>query len=87
MPKTLSEMVKTPIKIKAKKNTEINNIPYKPTFYLSSQELPAIKDWQVGKEYELLIKVKQIALRENLDEKGGKKFNADFEIQSIALSK
>lgn len=36
-----------------------------PGFSLSKEELPKIKKWEVGKTYEMKIKVKMTSYREN----------------------
>lgn len=33
----------------------------KPTLYLTENDLPAIKDWKVGKKYDLILTVKMIS--------------------------
>lgn len=57
---------------------------YKPTLNgISVKQLPEIKKWKVGKEYELCIKVKMTALRDG--EYGEKGLSASFEIQNISV--
>jgi len=34
----------------------------KPTFSLTSKELPEVKDWQVGKKYRIVLDVEQVGL-------------------------
>lgn len=51
------------------------SMPSKPMISLSSKDLPEIKKWKVGKEYEIELKVKQKGMR---DEDGV--MRAEFEI-------
>ena len=51
--KTLGEEVEGPMNI------------FLPGFSLSKEELPKIKKWEVGKTYEMKIKVKMTSYREN----------------------
>jgi hypothetical protein len=63
-------------------------MPHKslPSLYLTAEDLPAIKDWEVGKTYELAIKVIQTS--KNQDEVNGKKnLSARFEIKGIKVLK
>lgn len=50
----------------------------KPRFHLSSEMLPEIKKWKVGKTYELTMEVKQVGVRSSEDELVG-----DFEIVEV----
>lgn len=58
---------------------------------LNEMQLPAIKDWQVGEEYEIVVKVRQTAMREvdswDREEYGLPKgsIKADFEILSASV--
>lgn len=57
---------------------------------LDEIQLPAIKDWQVGEEYEIVVKVRQTGMREvdswDVEEYGLPKgsVKADFEILSAS---
>ena len=53
-----------------------------PTLYLDSKQVSEIRDWEVGEEYTLVIKVKQTGKNENDKEKDGKvnSVRADFDI-------
>lgn len=55
----------------------------RPTLYFSCDDLPAIKNWQVGEEYNLTIsaKMKSSQLRE--DKNGKQKLNAEFVVTKI----
>ena len=35
---------------------------FKPTITITSEDLPAIKDWKIGQEYDLKIKAKLVEL-------------------------
>ena len=56
----------------------------KPMFRLSSSELPALKNWEVGEEYNLLVKVRQVGkhVGEMHEEEEGEQegFHGEFEI-------
>lgn len=57
------------------------SVHFKPTLYLSERDLPALKDWEVGKNYQILLKVRQISKSEQTKTEyspGG--MNASFEI-------
>lgn len=62
-----------------KKQIGAIEIEMKPRLYLDSKILPAIKDWEVGEEYDILLRVKQVGLRERED---GGRLEADFVILS-----
>lgn len=49
----------------------------KPRLHLSSKDLPAIKNWEVGEDYEIKLKVRQESMHE--DERGGR--SATFVIE------
>ena len=36
----------------------------KPRVHLDSKMLPQIKDWKVGEKYDIMLRVKQVGLRE-----------------------
>lgn len=53
---------------------------HKPTFSLTTKELPEIANWKVGETYEIELKVKQVSLsQDNYD--GNNATCASFEIQ------
>lgn len=52
------------------------NYPKYPEIRIASEKLKSVKDWEVGKQYKILVSVKQIS-KETL-EKGG--ILAGFEI-------
>ncbi len=54
-------------------------IPSRPTISLDSKCLPEIKDWKVGKNYEIHLKVREVGVHEDsFDNK--KQLHATFEI-------
>lgn len=54
-------------------------VPSKPTISLDSKVLPKIKDWKVGKTYEVYLKIRQVSVHE--DDYDGKKYlHASFEV-------
>jgi hypothetical protein len=54
-------------------------IPTRETISLNSKTLPAIKNWKVGKNYEIHIKVREVGVHEdNFDDK--KQLHATFEV-------
>lgn len=52
-----------------------------PTFSLTEKDLPAIKDWKVGKKYKLEIEVEQISVSKN--EYGRSPMTARFRIHKV----
>jgi len=65
---------------------------HKGSITICSSDLPEIKNWQVGEEYELIVKVKQTALRE-VDKWEMEEYNdpagsikGEFEIQKVMVS-
>ena len=63
--------------------SEVSKIYY-PTVHFNSKELPEIKDWEVGKTYELKLKVKQKSMREAMH--GEEKMRiADFDIIGVEV--
>ena len=57
-----------------------------PSFSITADDLPAIKDWTVGKSYELKIKVRMKSLEERDTEKE-KKTRADLEVEAVEVYK
>ncbi len=54
---------------------------YYPSIHLNSKNLPAIKDWEVGEEYSVMLKIKQTSKSiENDQECSG-----SFEIREILV--
>lgn len=51
-----------------------------PSLYLNSEQLSEIKDWKVGEEYMLVLKVKQTSMSERDD-----KISADFDILEVGV--
>lgn len=61
--------------LKKQKEALSGAMEMKPRFHLSSKDLPEIKKWKIGKEYEISLKVKQKGMHEE-----GKEVDANFEI-------
>lgn len=77
-----------PSKVVEKKSSTKENYSYNPQPSLSIDEtiLPEVKDWSVGKEYELIIKVKQTETRiEDYGPNKGK-ITARFNITKIGVT-
>ena len=55
---------------------------YLPSFSITADDLPAVKNWDVGKTYELKTKVRMKSLTEQ-----EKKTRADLEIQAVEVYK
>lgn len=55
-------------------------IPSKPTISLDSKCLPAIKDWKVGKTYEIHLKVRETSVHEDDLPDNKKQLHASFEV-------
>lgn len=58
-------------------------VPEKPTISLDSKTLPAIKKWQVGKTYEVHLKIREKSVREDYTDK--KVQHATFEVNSAEV--
>lgn len=59
-----------------------------PTFTLTSQDLPDIKDWKIGGFYSLRVKVEQIQMGKGIDtymptKPGDTTMHARFQIKSV----
>jgi len=55
-------------------------IPSKPTISLDSKVLPAIKEWRVGKTYEIHLKIREISVHEDDLADNKKQLHASFEV-------
>ncbi len=76
-------------KLKAVKPRKMENIDVPtgeiyPTVCLNDKALPEIKDWEVGEEYYLVLKVEQTRKDMNSDD-GGENWHADFNIKEIGV--
>lgn len=58
---------------------------FKPTLYVSDKDLPQIKDWEVGEEYELIIKVKQRSFNEMQNRDGTKTISSELEVTDFVV--
>jgi hypothetical protein len=73
-------MAKKMKEIKGKSMAKESKEPeYKPTIYFDDKQLPAIKDWEVGKTYVVAMKIKMVSLR--LSEHN--KRSATFEVYGV----
>lgn len=61
------------------------NKPYYPNLYIDSQSLPEIKDWKVGEDYYLVVKVTQKSYSMRSTDDGEMKGHADFDIKEIGV--
>lgn len=55
-------------------------VPEKQTISLDSKVLPEIKDWRVGKTYEVHLKVRQVEVHEDTLSDNKKQLHARFEV-------
>lgn len=57
----------------------VDIVPSKPTISLDSKTLPKIKDWKVGKTYEVHLKIRETGVHEDSYE-DKKYLHATFEL-------
>ena len=55
-------------------------VPEKPTISLDSKVLPELKEWRVGKTYEIHLKVRQVEVHEDTLSDNKKQLHARFEV-------
>lgn len=70
--------------------------PYKPapSLRLTSEDLPAIKDWKVGQNYKLTVEVQMKGINQgspyemvdDSEDKADKKVSANFKVTSVRES-
>lgn len=63
---------------------------FKPSIHLDEKDLPAIREWEVGQKYVLILEVKQTSKNENEHTEGRKtikSMSASFEIQKVSTPK
>jgi hypothetical protein len=60
---------------------EVSSEKYYPSIYLSSKDLKEIKDWEVGKNYKVVLEIKQKSKSEDAD----KAISASFDIIKIGI--
>lgn len=53
----------------------------KPSIYVSDKDLPAIKTWKIGEEYEMIVKVKMTSVSTH----EGAGTNATLEVQDFMI--
>jgi len=57
-----------------------------PTFYIDIKNLPEAKEWEIGKEYEITLRIRQTGLSIRKNESSKEDYgNADFEIVGIGV--
>jgi hypothetical protein len=56
-----------------------------PYISLNAKQLPEIKKWEVGKEYEMTVKVKMNSYSENKSLSGSEIARASFDVIGIEL--
>lgn len=61
------------------------DIDYKPTLHVSDKDLPEIKKWKVGEEYEIIIKVTQKSASVIELPNGEQQVNASFEVTDMVI--
>lgn len=49
---------------------------YPPTVHFNDSQVPEIKDWSVGKTYQVVLEIKQTSMNQNKD----KSVDANFEV-------
>lgn len=58
----------------------------KPRLYLSSEDLPEIKDWDTGETYRVEVEIKMTSKSEDLFGKENKRrVNGSFDIESVEV--
>ena len=83
----LKELLKEKMeKVKPHKMDEPSEIKkeYFPTLHLNSKDLAEIKDWEVGKDYYVAMKITQTSSDMQSDEKG-ERWSASFDIKEIGV--
>jgi len=86
MLKELFEEKLKKVKPKKMEMSESSEKEHYPNFYLSSDTLPEIKDWEVGEEYKIVMTVEQKS-KSMHSEGREEKYNADFDIKKIGCMK
>lgn len=65
---------------------EMSNRRHLPTFMLTSEDLPEIKNWQIGKEYKVGMVVEQVSIRKGGFDEDSNKIEANFKVKKIAAN-
>ena len=55
----------------------------RPTFHVTDKELPAIKDWEVGEEYMVVLAGAELVSLSQDEMDGKKKWNAMFRVSQV----
>jgi len=73
-------------KVKPEKNgmPEVKSKEYFPSVHFDSKTLPEIKDWEVGEEYVVVMKLKQTSYSEHENDKENTA-DASFDIVEIGV--
>jgi len=61
-------------------NMKLDSGKYLPTLYFDEKQVPEIKDWEVGEEYDVVLRLKQTSKNENELEPDENNLNAGFNI-------
>ena len=86
------QIVNQPVKVKSADMEHDSKPPMPHLGSVSEKTLPAIKNWKVGKEYTLEIKVKMTGIRQgygyelgmsSMNDKKPRPMTADFEVTEI----
>lgn len=82
--------MKTKAKNLVSKASDVMRWRPKPTLSVDAKDLPAIKDWAVGKTYTMVVKAKMTEMRDPSDgeytEEEGRPASARFRILSVKES-
>lgn len=80
----LKELLKEKLnKVKPEKDEEpVSSKEYFPTLYLKAEDLPEIKEWEVGEDYYLLLKV-TMRSKEEYETSNKEHCSASFDIKEI----
>lgn len=80
----LKELLKEKLnKVKPEKGGElVSSKEYFPTLYLKAEDLPEIKEWEVGEDYYLLLKV-TMRSKEEYETSNEERCSASFDIKEI----
>lgn len=69
-------------KVKGEKfDSAISERVHLPSISFNSEQLPEIKNWEVGQAYEVALQIKQTSLSQERD----KKFSAGFDIVGVKV--
>lgn len=69
--------------VKTTHGTDVTPHKYPSFLSLDSEDLPAIKDWNVGKKYTLMVEVEQVSISKDGDEYGPMMANGETKKSSM----